>query len=84
MPTPRVEMNIASAYYSKKELIDLEQAIGRISAASIIPYPPGIPLIVPGEMITRELYDHIIMTLENGLEIVGLMGYNKDKIVVVE
>lgn len=84
MPTPRVEMNISSAYYSKKELIDLEQAIGRISAASIIPYPPGIPLIVPGEMITRELYDHIIMTLENGLEIVGLMGYNKDKIVVVE
>lgn len=84
MPTPQVEMNISSAYYSKKELVDLQAAIGRISAASIIPYPPGIPLIVPGEMITRELYDHIIMTMENGLEIVGLMGYNKDKIVVVE
>lgn len=84
MPEPQVEMNIAAAYYSKKELINLEEAIGRISAASIIPYPPGIPLIVPGEMITRELYEHITMTLENGLEIVGLMGYNKDQIVVVE
>ena len=84
MPTPQVVMNIAAAYYGKKELVDLESAIGRISAASVIPYPPGIPLIVPGEMITRELYDHIIMTMENGLEIVGLMGYNKDKIVVVE
>ena len=84
MPTPQVEMNISAAYYSKKELVDLQAAIGRISAASIIPYPPGIPLILPGEMITRELYDHIIMTMENGLEIVGLMGYNKDKIVVVE
>lgn len=84
MPTPHVVMNIAAAYYGKKELVDLEAAIGRISAASVIPYPPGIPLIVPGEMITRELYDHIIMTMENGLEIVGLMGYNKDKIVVVE
>lgn len=84
MPTPQVVMNLAAAYYGKKELVDLESAIGRVSAASIIPYPPGIPLIVPGEMITRELYDHIIMTMENGLEIVGLMGYNKDKIVVVE
>ena len=84
MPTPQVVMNLAAAYYGKKELVDLEGAIGRVSAASIIPYPPGIPLIVPGEMITRELYDHIIMTMENGLEIVGLMGYNKDKIVVVE
>lgn len=84
MPTPNIVMNIAAAYYGKKELVDLEAAIGRVSAASVIPYPPGIPLIVPGEMITRELYDHIIMTMENGLEIVGLMGYNKDKIVVVE
>lgn len=84
MPTPQVVMNMAAGYYGKKELVDLKASIGRVSAASVIPYPPGIPLIVPGEMVTREIYDHIIMTMENGLEIVGLMGYNKDKIVVVE
>ncbi|NLC04641.1 MAG: aminotransferase class V-fold PLP-dependent enzyme, partial [Tissierellia bacterium] len=40
MPTPQVVMNLAAAYYGKKELVDLESAIGRVSAASIIPYPP--------------------------------------------
>ena len=62
----------------------LKEAIGRISAAPIIPYPPGIPLIAPGEEITKDIYDHILFLLDNGLEIVGLMGYNKDNVVVVE
>lgn len=84
MPTPKMRMGIADSYYAKKELLNLKDAIGRISATSVIPYPPGIPLIVPGEEITQELYDHIQFILENGLEIVGLMGYNKDQIVVIE
>ncbi|MDR7869681.1 MAG: aminotransferase class I/II-fold pyridoxal phosphate-dependent enzyme [Tissierellaceae bacterium] len=84
MPTPIMRMNIADSYYAKKEVVNLKDSIGRISAASVIPYPPGIPLIVPGEEITQELYDHILFIMENGLEIVGLMGYNKDQIVVIE
>ncbi len=84
MPEPIMRMNIYDAYYSKKELLSLKDSIGRISATSVIPYPPGIPLIAPGEEITQELYDHILFILENGLEIVGLMGYNKDQIVVIE
>lgn len=84
MPIPIMRMNIADSYYAKKELLNLKDSIGRISATSVIPYPPGIPLIVPGEEITKELYDHILFIIENGLEIVGLMGYNKDQIVVIE
>lgn len=84
MPIPKVRMNIYDAYYAKKELLNLKDSIGRISATSIIPYPPGIPLIAPGEEITQELYEHILFIMENGLEITGLMGYNKDQIVVIE
>lgn len=84
MPTPIMRMNMTDSYYAKKELLNLKDSIGRISATSVIPYPPGIPLIVPGEEITQELYDHILFIMENGLEIVGLMGYNKDQIVVIE
>ena len=79
-----MKMKIYDSYYAKKEVVNLKDSIGRISAASVIPYPPGIPLIVPGEEITQELYDHIMFIMENGLEIVGLMGYNKDQIVVIE
>ena len=84
MPTPKIIMNPADAYYSKKMQVGLKEAIGRIAAAPIIPYPPGIPLIVPGEEFTKEIYDHILFLMDNGIEIVGLMGREKDSIVVVE
>lgn len=84
MPTPKVVMPIYEAYHKKKKLIKLEDSIGKIAAVSVIPYPPGVPLVVPGEEITKELYDHIIFLMDNGIEIVGLMGYNKEEIVVVE
>lgn len=84
MPTPKIVINPAQAYYGKKEQVELKDAIGKLAAAPIIPYPPGIPLIVPGEEFTKEIYEHILFLEENGLEIVGLMGKNKDHIVVVE
>ncbi|MBU5437062.1 aminotransferase class I/II-fold pyridoxal phosphate-dependent enzyme [Tissierella sp. MSJ-40] len=84
MPTPKISMPIYDAYYGKKKQVDLKYSIGKISATSIIPYPPGIPLVVPGEEITQEIYEHIMFLMANGMEIVGLMGYNKDKTVVVE
>lgn len=84
LPTPKVIMPVYEAYHSSKKQIELKDSIGRVSAASIIPYPPGIPLVVPGEEITQELYNQIIFLMENGIEIVGLMGYNKDRLVVVE
>ncbi len=84
MPTPKVIMRPADAYYGKKEQIKLKDAVGRVSAAPIIPYPPGIPLIVPGEEITQEIYEHVLFLMDNGIEIVGLMGYNKDNVVVLE
>jgi len=84
MPTPKIVISPAQAYYGKKELVELKDAIGKLAAAPIIPYPPGIPLIVPGEELTKEIYDHILFLMDNGLEIVGLMGKDKDHIVVVE
>jgi lysine decarboxylase len=84
MPNPKIVIKPADAYYGKKVQLELKNAIGKVSATPIIPYPPGIPLIVPGEEITKEIYEHIMFLLENGMEIVGLMGYNKDHTVVIE
>lgn len=84
MPEPLISMPIFDAYHSKKKQIDLHDSIGKIAASSIIPYPPGIPLVVPGEVISEELYKTIVFLMENDIEIVGLMGYNKDKLVVVD
>lgn len=42
------------AYFHPSEYIDTEKAAGRICSEVILPYPPGIPLILPGEMINDE------------------------------
>ena len=41
------------------EKIDLKNAVGRISACMVVPYPPGIPVLIPGEEITDEVKEYI-------------------------
>jgi arginine/lysine/ornithine decarboxylase len=43
-----------AAFFSESELVDAEQAIGRVSADTLAAYPPGIPNLIPGEEITPE------------------------------
>ena len=84
MPTPKIILPIHEAFYGNKKVLDLKEGIGKISASYVIPYPPGIPLICPGEEITEELCEHMWFLMDKGIEVVGLMGYNKDKIEVVD
>jgi arginine decarboxylase len=42
------------------EIIHFNKSIGRISAEMVCPYPPGIPLLLPGERITKEIYDYLV------------------------
>lgn len=53
MLTPQIIMNPREAYYSEKETIEKEKAIGRISAEVIAECPPGISILLPGELITE-------------------------------
>ena len=42
-------------------------SIGRIAAEQITPYPPGIPAVVPGERINREVIEYLLSGLEAGM-----------------
>ncbi|MBQ2611504.1 hypothetical protein IJF81_03840, partial [bacterium] len=53
MITPQIKMNLREAYYSDKETVSKEMAIGRISAEMIAECPPGISILLPGELITK-------------------------------
>lgn len=46
------------AFYADNEVVSIDDAIGRISADSIMIYPPGIPLIIPGEVISEAVVQH--------------------------
>lgn len=64
--------SIYKALKSKKEKIQLLDAIGRVSSDMLTPYPPGIPYILPGELITKEKLDMLNYFIELSIEIEGI------------
>ena len=72
------EMSISNAVNSNTKLVDIENAINKVSAEYLYLYPPGIPLIVPGEVVDVKLVEQIKEYKNRNYEIVG---YDKFKIV---
>ena len=53
MLEPQIKMSLRDAFYAEKEVIKKEDAIGRISAEVVAECPPGISILLPGELITE-------------------------------
>jgi len=56
---PDIIVSPRDAYYSEKKAVKLEEAVGEISGESIMAYPPGIPVVTPGERISKEMIEYI-------------------------
>ncbi len=56
-PAPPLAMLPRDAALARKEVVPLESAAGRTAAEMVMFYPPGIPLLMPGELITEETLD---------------------------
>jgi arginine/lysine/ornithine decarboxylase len=54
MLEPQIKMSLRDAFYAPKERIDKKDAIGKISAEVVAECPPGISILLPGELITSE------------------------------
>lgn len=55
---PMTVVSPRNAFYSPKKWVHLDEAEGEVCGESIMIYPPGIPLIIPGEKITRNVIEH--------------------------
>lgn len=77
-------ISMREAYYSSKERIRLRDSAGRISCELAAPYPPGIPVLLPGEVITREIIDFICCQIEYGIPINGLQDSTGEYIGVIK
>ncbi len=75
-------MTIAQAEASKKETVLIKESVGRVSGEYLYLYPPGIPLIVPGEEITPEMVRQAELYRQAGLSLQGLEDYEGKKINV--
>ncbi|WP_230397577.1 aminotransferase class I/II-fold pyridoxal phosphate-dependent enzyme [Novisyntrophococcus fermenticellae] len=81
---PDKVLNPREAYFHKKISVDWEGAVGKVAGEMLVPYPPGIPLVYPGELISREIWQQVEDCRIRGLSIHGPSdpGLNKIQIIL--
>ena len=66
---PKVGISIREAYFADTETVRAADAIGRISADLIAPYPPGVAVVAPGEVLTEQIITGLSATQKAGVRI---------------
>lgn len=72
------------AFYAQKESRLLKESIGEISTEMVMCYPPGIPIVAPGELITKEIIEHIEYAKEKGCFLMGTQDPEVASICIVK
>ena len=80
---PKLIVSPRDAFYSNKKSVKLEDAVGEISAEMIMAYPPGIPVICPGEKITKDIVDYVNILKEEHCQLQGTADPYVDYIKVL-
>jgi len=83
-PIPQQVMSAEKARAAEGELVEIEKAEGLVSGCMLWAYPPGIPLITPGERVSSELIEFLKAFEAQGVEICGEKGAGHDKIWVLK
>jgi arginine decarboxylase len=80
---PEQVMSPGEAFHATQQRVALADSVGRISAEMAATYPPGIPVVVPGERLTPALVAHLAAQVAAGGRIVGPQDPKLDRIQVV-
>ena len=84
LPVPKLAMTPRQAYYAPKRTIKLQDSRGKISGTLLVPYPPGIPLLVPGEIINNEVLERLQALLHNGHHLQGINQAEPKMIAIID
>jgi lysine decarboxylase len=80
---PEVAMTPREAFFAPREGVPAERAAGRIAAELVVPYPPGIPAIAPGEVIQAELLETLREAVAGGTRIAYCADPSLERVQVV-
>jgi len=81
---PRKEVNPREALTKLTRKIPFKRSVGKVCAEIVCPYPPGIPVLCPGEVITQEIYTYLMNVLDSGARINGQSDGRLQTIKVLE
>jgi arginine decarboxylase len=76
-------MTPREAFYAETEMVGLMEAPGRVAAEFLTPYPPGIPLFVPGERITANIAEYLKTGSAEGIYVEGCADQSLSSLRVV-
>ena len=81
---PVVELSPQEAFYAPKKAVPLQECDGKIAAEFVMCYPPGIPILAPGERITTAIIEYIQYAKEKGCSLTGTEDMETNYINTVE
>lgn len=81
---PKRVLSPRQAFYMDKKNVKIENSIGKVSGEYIIPYPPGVSLVSPGEQITKEVIDYVIECKSKGMNINGVKDSDLRYIQIID
>ncbi len=68
---PELVLSPQEAFYADRQSISLQDSVGRVCGEFVMCYPPGIPILAPGERVTQELVDYITFSKDCGCSLQG-------------
>ncbi len=72
------------AFYKPKKSVKIYESVGKISGEYIIPYPPGISLLSPGEIISKDIIDYILYCSKKGMSVNGIKDSSLEFIQIID
>ena len=81
---PEVVLNPQKAFYAKRAPISLKKTVGRIAAEEIMVYPPGIPIILAGERISKNVQKYLINLKSQNVIFQGADNPELDTVLIIE
>ncbi len=81
---PEVVLPPQEAFYSESEPMELQASIGQVCGEFVMCYPPGIPILAPGERITQEIVDYVNYAKDKGCSLTGTQDMEVNYLQVVK
>ena len=81
---PEIHISPREAYFAPSVVVNIEDAVGEIVAENIIPYPPGIPLLVPGEVLEAHHLEYLHYIMSKGSGVVGMEDKSLETLRIVK
>ena len=82
--SPEVVYSPQTAFYAQKQSLPLAECAGGVSAEFVMSYPPGIPILAPGERITPQIVEYIRYAKEKGCTLTGPESMSIERLNVVK